>query len=75
MNMQNNDSQAKRINELEEKLTYLQADYDALNETVLENTKRLDQFRQMLERLTSRVDNVADNHASSDLADEKPPHY
>lgn len=73
--MQNNDSQAKRINELEEKLTYLQADYDALNETVLENTKRLDQFRQMLERLTSRVDHVADNQASPDLADEKPPHY
>lgn len=65
-----------RINDLETKLMYLQKDYDALNETVLENTRRLETMRVALDRLTLQMQTQADNTSETRNAeDEKPPHY
>ena len=67
----------QRINELESKLMYLQNDYDALNETVLENTRRLEQLTMDIARLTVQLRVQAESipETPRNLEDEKPPHY
>lgn len=66
----------QRINELESKLMYLQKDYDELNETVLENTRRLEQLTMEIARLNIQLKSQADAaEQPRNLEDEKPPHY
>lgn len=70
------DKNTKRLADLESALAYLQKDYDALNETVLENTQRLEQLKNTVDRLTTQLQGLA--NASSEprrIEDEKPPHY
>ena len=74
--MENQEKIGERLNSLEASLSYLQNDYDQLNETVLENTKRLEQLKLAVERLTSRMDQTgAQTPEVRNLEDEKPPHY
>jgi uncharacterized coiled-coil protein SlyX len=74
--MNNDEKTWIRLNQLEAAMTYLQNDYDQLNETVLENTKRLEQLKQAVERLTARLDSSdAGPGGERSLEDEKPPHY
>jgi len=68
-----------RLNELESSLTYLQNDYEQLNETVLENTKRLEQIKLAVDRLILRIEQSGSQTPEvpevRNLEDEKPPHY
>jgi len=65
-----------RLNGLESSLTYLQNDYEQLNETVLENTKRLEQLKLAVDRLILRLEQSGSQTSEvRDLEDEKPPHY
>ena len=74
--MGNQEKIGERLNSLESSLAYLQNDYDQLNETVLENTKRLEQLKLAVERLTSRMDQAgSQTREVRNLEDEKPPHY
>jgi len=74
--MDNQEKFGERLNSLESSLSYLQNDYDQLNETVLENTKRLEQLKLAVERLTSRMDQAGSQTPEvRNLEDEKPPHY
>lgn len=66
----------QRLNDLESKLMYLQKDYDALNETVLENTRRLEQLTMEIARLNVQLRSQVDAaEQPRSLEDEKPPHY
>ena len=67
-------SNSKRLTELETTIMHLQSDYDALNSVVLENTKRLEEMRVLLERLLERMEEKKDDQPRS-MHDEKPPHY
>ena len=74
--MENQDKFGQRLNSVESSLAYLQNDYDQLNETVLENTKRLEQLKLAVERLTARLEQSgAQTDEVRNLEDEKPPHY
>ena len=74
--MENQEKIGERLNSLEASLSYLQNDYDQLNETVLENTKRLEQLKKAVERLTARLEQSASQGDEvRNLEDEKPPHY
>ena len=65
-----------RLNGLESSLTYLQNDYEQLNETVLENTKRLEQIKLAVDRLVLRIEQSGSQTTEvRNLEDEKPPHY
>ena len=68
-------SQKQRVTELESTLMHLQADYDALNEVVLENANRLERMSSMIQQLTARLESAAGDTAPRKLEDEKPPHY
>ena len=74
--MDKQEKTGERLNSLEASLSYLQNDYDQLNETVLENTKRLEQLKLAVERLTARLDQAGSQADEvRNLEDEKPPHY
>ena len=69
-------SAEQRLNDLESALAYLQKDYDALNETVLENTNRLERMKNVVDRLTNQIQGLINSAAEERSAeDEKPPHY
>lgn len=74
--MDNQEKTNERLNALESSLTYLQNDYEQLNETVLENTKRLEQLKLAVDRLILRIEQSgAQTPEVRNLEDEKPPHY
>ena len=74
--MENQEKIVNRMNALESSLTYLQNDYDQLHETVLENTKRLEQLKLAVERLTRELkQSSSQTPEERNLEDEKPPHY
>ncbi len=74
--MNNQEKNEQRLNQLESALAYLQNDYEQLNETVLENTKRLEQIKQLVNRLATKLDSGnAGPGEPRNLEDEKPPHY
>ena len=74
--MDNQEKTNERLNALESSLTYLQNDYEQLNETVLENTKRLEQLKLAVDRLILRIEQSgAQTSEVRNLEDEKPPHY
>ena len=74
--MENQEKISERMNSLESSLTYLQNDYEQLNETVLENTKRLEQLKLAVARLTARLEQSgSQGDEVRNLEDEKPPHY
>ena len=74
--MENQEKISERMNSLESSLTYLQNDYEQLNETVLENTKRLEQLKLAVARLTARLEQAgSQGDEVRNLEDEKPPHY
>ena len=74
--MEKQEKTVERLNSLEASLSYLQNDYDQLNETVLENTKRLEQLKLAVERLTARLEQSGSQaNETRNLEDEKPPHY
>ncbi len=74
--MHNQEKTDERLNALESSLTYLQNDYEQLNETVLENTKRLEQLKLAVDRLTLRIEQSGSQTPEvRNLEDEKPPHY
>ena len=74
--MENQEKIGERLNSVESALAYLQNDYEQLNETVLENTKRLEQLKLVVERLTARLEQSASPADDvRNLEDEKPPHY
>ena len=74
--MEKQEKIGERLNSLEASLSYLQNDYDQLNETVLENTKRLEQLKLAVERLTARLEQSGSQADEvRNLEDEKPPHY
>ncbi|MEL7497139.1 MAG: SlyX family protein [Planctomycetota bacterium] len=68
-------SNEQRLTELETKLTYLQKDYESLNEHVLENTKRLEEIKMIVKRLVDQQQSSQQDSAPRNLEDEKPPHY
>ena len=74
--MHNQEKTDERLNALESSLTYLQNDYEQLNETVLENTKRLEQLKLAVDRLILRIEQSGSQTPEvRNLEDEKPPHY
>ena len=68
-------SQPARIMELELQLMHLQKDFEALNQMVLENSRRLDDFLSQVTRLNRRLDGLSTDSEPRNLLDEKPPHY
>ena len=73
--MASNESLAKRIEQLESAVSYLQNDYETLNGVVLEINGRLDQMQAALDRLTLRLESVQEPEAPRSLEEERPPHY
>jgi uncharacterized coiled-coil protein SlyX len=66
---------SKRLTELETNVMHLQSDFEALNSVVLENTRRLEEMRVMIERLLVQVKSKDETARPRNLEDEKPPHY
>lgn len=73
--MASNESLAKRIEQLESAVSYLQNDYETLNGVVLEINGRLDQMQAALDRLTLRLESVQEPEETRSLEEERPPHY
>ena len=74
--MNENKQMSQRITDLETALMHLQNDFEAINEVVLSNSRRMDELHALLERLSDRFE--AHKGASEEertLEDEKPPHY
>lgn len=67
---------SNRINDVEVKLEYLQRDYEAQNEIILVDAKRILKLEETVKRLTETVDSLSSSTTSPrKLEDEKPPHY
>lgn len=74
--MNNDEKNERRLSQLESVIAYLQNDYEQLNETVLENTKRLEQLKQAVNRLTAKLDSgSAGPSETRSIEEDKPPHY
>ena len=54
---------------------HLQNDFDAINEVVLSNSRRLDELHSLIERLTDKFEAHRGESEERNLEDEKPPHY
>ena len=74
--MNENKKMSQRITDLETALMHLQNDFEAINEVVLSNGRRMDELHSLLERLTDRFEAHQDeSDEERNLEDEKPPHY
>lgn len=73
--MPSSDLQAleRRVQALEERLSFQQHAYDQLHEVMLAQQRELDALRREWQRCTARLTALAD--AEPDLPHEKPPHY
>ena len=66
---------ARKIIELEEKLTFQQQSVEQLNGVVLQLQADLASLRRELESFRSMVEELLDMGVGDDLPQEKPPHY
>ena len=73
MNADGKDSE--RITNLETAIMHLQNDFEALNEVVLSNSRRLDDLQALLQRLTDKFEAQQGETEERNPEDEKPPHY
>ncbi len=73
--MDQNEKLTRRLNNVEIALTHLQNDFEALNETVLLFSKRVEQLQANVERLTTQIEQSTEATEPESLEDEKPPHY
>ena len=73
--MSSTEKNSARITELELSLMHLQKDFESLSDVVIENGKRLDEVKLLLQRLNDRIDQKAEKPEVRNLEDEKPPHY
>ncbi len=73
--MTSNDRDSDRMTELEFSMMHLQKDFESLNEVVLQNGKRMDELKSLIQRLSDRLDASLDPAEPRSLEDEKPPHY
>ena len=60
---------------LESKLAYQEQTADQLGEVLRGQQEQIDALRQLLHRLTARIDHLEQHANPGDLPDEKPPHY
>ena len=63
------------IENLETKLAYLERASAELGDEVYRQRKEIDELRQRLAALLSRIDASSSAGAESATADERPPHY
>lgn len=66
--------QEERFIELEIKLAHQEDLVDTLNQTIYEQSRRMDQLEAMLNKLAEHVRNNAHSGANT-ILNEKPPHY
>lgn len=64
----------QRLTALEERLTHLEQQYDALNSVVLAGGRELEQVLRQLAANRAAIDRLEDDRGE-DLHHEKPPHY
>lgn len=64
-----------RLNDVEASMMHLQNDYDALNEVVLENVRRIEQLTKSIQGLTDRLKAASEGLPERKAEDERPPHY
>ena len=65
---------ARRLTALEERLTHLEQQYDALNSAVLKGNRELDQVLRQLAKNRAAIERLEDDRGEG-LPYEKPPHY
>ena len=68
----NNES---RLTELETLVTFLQDTIGKLDESILDQDRRLRRAEQTLGQLTDRLKTIEETGPGEDLPHEKPPHY
>ncbi|QEG25054.1 SlyX family protein [Mariniblastus fucicola] len=64
----------ERIVDSEIALTHLQADYESLNEVVLQQQKLIEKLSAKVQQLESKLDSSSDPEVR-DPESERPPHY
>ncbi|MCA9138489.1 MAG: SlyX family protein, partial [Planctomycetales bacterium] len=69
-------SENERVTTLEIQLTHLQRQYEVLNDVVTQLAMQLDQVNKRIAKWEQTVDRLKNlSEPSTDLLDEKPPHY
>lgn len=69
------ESSRQRLIELEERMTYLEAETDALNQAVLARDKELKETFLAIEYLKNQVRELAQTAPADSENDPLPPHY
>jgi uncharacterized coiled-coil protein SlyX len=66
----------KEIIKLEEKIAYLQSNYEELNMTVFRQQERIEKLSQLVKDIDNNINNSKTLSADEDSDDkDKPPHY
>ncbi|QDT70898.1 SlyX family protein [Lacipirellula limnantheis] len=66
---------ARRLTDLEERLTHLQHLLDQLNAVVLGQARQVERLERELANYVTAVERLAQSGLGEDLPHEKPPHY
>lgn len=73
--MDENEKNTSRLTKVETTVMHLQNDYEALNEVVLENVRRIEQMAKTIQHLTNRLNSSVEPETERVADDEVPPHY
>ena len=65
----------QRIVELESVVAHLQHDLESFNSVVLRQQAEIDELKQMLSNLETRLEQSEPLSEARDLEEERPPHY
>ena len=65
----------QRLNELETSWGLLQRDFEAQNEMILLNNKKIQQLESMVQRMHEKLSREPSDTSPATLDEEKPPHY
>ena len=73
--MSGQDALERRLIQLEELLSHHEHNYQQLNEVVLGLREEVDALRGSITERLKRLESMADDPASFQRPDERPPHY
>lgn len=65
----------ERLIALELLITHLEREHDAMNATLLDHERTIEELKRHIERLENRVTGLAEAEPARNPAEERPPHY
>ena len=65
----------EEIENLEIKVSYLEASLDELNSVVVNQQKEIDALNLSVEKLTQKLQNLIEETGTPDRPSRRPPHY